>query len=263
MALADKPRACADTTQHWKLPFTVRHSTNSMPYRMYNTMQPNFSDISGMIFSRWTVLRRGERTKHGTWDWICRCECGTERSVNGQSLRTGRSKSCGCFHKEVMLKANVTHGMTHTKVHRIWGAIKGRCHNQNNAAYQYYGGRGIVMCERWQNSFAEFYADMGDPPSDDASIDRINNSGNYEPGNCTWSTRHQQMRNTRRNIYLTYKGETMVRKDWADKLGLTDRSMRFRLENWKNEDEIFTSPRANRWDRARLNLARDGVGNQK
>jgi hypothetical protein len=115
-----------------------------------------------------------------------------------------------------------------TREHRSWRAMLSRCENPKAAAYERYGGRGIAVCERWQ-SFDAFLADMGARP-EGTSLDRINNDGGYEPGNCRWATISEQMRNTRQTRLLTHEGVTMCLGDWAERLGLSRGGLEHRLE---------------------------------
>ena len=121
-----------------------------------------------------------------------------------------------------------------------------RCTNAKQADYKYYGGRGITVCERWRESFGFFLADMGERPSSLHSIDRIDNTRGYEPGNCRWATKEQQMQNTRSTRLITFAGETMGLTAWARKLGLSKESFRFRLLNWPLNEAITRPAKTNR-----------------
>lgn len=134
--------------------------------------------------------------------WKCRCNCGSETLVRAGSLQSGNSRSCGCLREN----RKTTHGETKTKEYRAWAGIWQRCHNPNNRRFADYGGRGISVCDEWK-SFEKFLSDMGRKPSDEHSIDRINNSLGYFSENCKWSTRSEQQRNKRRNSKASMKLE--------------------------------------------------------
>lgn len=161
---------------------------------------PAFRDLTGQKFGRWTVLNHAGK-KYAEQFWLCQCDCGTKRILIGGTLKKGSSKSCGCYSKEQSTK----HGMEQTKTYTTWAQMKARCRNKNHKEYPRYGGRGIQVCERWDD-FRNFYADMGDKP-DGMSIDRINNDGNYEPSNCRWVAQTEQIRNRRVSPKFIWDGE--------------------------------------------------------
>lgn len=168
-----------------------------------------FIDLTGQQFGRWFVIKESHRAGKIGYYWECRCDCGTIRAVSGSSLKMGKSKSCGCLFREVLLKRITTHGGTNSPEYGIWEAIRGRCLSPGHSAYKHYGGRGITICARWVN-FSNFLADMGKRPSLKHSIDRIDNNGNYEPGNCRWVTQGQQCQNSRRTVRLEVEGIEMA-----------------------------------------------------
>lgn len=148
------------------------------------------------------------------WDfkagaWACLCDCGRTRLAPSDRLLTGRNTSCGC--------ARPKHGGKGTRAFSIWQGMLGRCRNRRHKNWADYGGRGIIVCERWQR-FENFLADMGQP-GQGATIERRDNAGNYEPGNCFWADRRTQARNTRRSIVITHAGKTQSLAAWAEELG--------------------------------------------
>jgi hypothetical protein len=129
--------------------------------------------------------------------------------------------------------------MEGTRVYKIWRMMRSRCYDLNDQCYESYGGRGITVCDRWKNDFAAFYADMGDPPSNQHSIDRRNNDGNYEPGNCRWATAKEQANNRRSNIMLTLAGSTRTAEEWSTITGINPATIRQRKRRgWSDEDTL-------------------------
>lgn len=205
----------------------------------------NFQDLVGRQFGRLTVLSYVGRKSGKHTAWLCRCNCkpGRTTTVLGISLKRGLTKSCGCLHKELMSKCHRTHGLSHTREHNAWVAMKSRCLNKNDYAYHNYGGRGIRVCKRWATSFKRFLADMGACPPR-LSLDRINNNGDYKPSNCRWATRHQQARNQRTNTALTYKGQTKTVSEWAGIVGVKMGTLWYRWnKGWSAKDCIETPVR--------------------
>jgi len=168
--------------------------------------------------------------------WLCQCDCGKTKVVYGQDLKRGKVVSCGCWNDEKRFK----HGMSRTHVNAVWRMMLDRCRNPNNQAYKNYGGRGIKVCERWQ-SFENFLADMGDRPVG-YQIDRIDNDGDYEPGNCRWATVEQQLNNTRTNVNLTLNGETHTLAEWSRITGIGWFTLRARLKYGWSPERTLTEP---------------------
>jgi hypothetical protein len=174
------------------------------------------------------------------------CDCGNEKIVYGTNIKRGYTQSCGCIQKESVLAfyASVDEkvGGRAKKMpeYSNWMSMKRRCYNPNTVLFHLWGGRGITVCDRWKNSFSAFYEDMGPRPSKGHSIDRIDNSLGYSPDNCRWATQSEQSRNTRINVLLTYKGETLCLPDWVDRTGLTYSCLytRYVALGWSPEESI-------------------------
>ena len=174
-------------------------------------------DIAGQKFGRWTVLGLAGRTKYRKALWKCRCECGRERLVATGSLTTGQSRSCGCLRVDTCATQNRASALHPRELH-TWHGMFGRCERPSSNRFESYAGRGISICERWRD-FDLFLADMGEASGPEYSIERIDNDGDYEPGNCRWATPIEQARNRRTTRWVTFRGETLSLAEWAERLG--------------------------------------------
>jgi len=206
-------------------------------------------DLTGQKFGRLTVVSFAENRDHRIY-WNCLCECGNTSIVRGSDLKSGASTSCGCLRVEKTATTHATHGHSvegnPSSTYHSWQQMKERCTNPNNKAYKNYGGRGITVCERWLDSFEHFLEDMGEKPSREYSIDRIDNSGNYCPENCQWSTRTEQQRNKRSNVHLTFNGETKLQGDWAKEWNITSGNFSYHLSQGRSLEWIYENKAKNK-----------------
>lgn len=193
-------------------------------------------DMTEFRVGKWTVSGQSEK-RSGAYYWLCKCDCGKQKWVAGHSLRSGISLSCRCSGV-----SRRTHGRSHSSEYRIWCGIIRRCTDPNNPAYVHYGGRGIQICDRWRMSFSDFISDVGERLSPSYSIERKDNNGNYEPGNCEWILRKYQSRNTRITRFVTVNGECQPIWYWAEKYNLTANRIRQRIDNlkWSETDAVLT-----------------------
>ena len=196
-----------------------------------------FEDLTGKIFTKITILSHSHTTKYGAVYWNCKCACGNEKIIRGTNLKSGVTKSCGCYQKQAV----TTHGMTHTKTFKTWETMKQRCLNANAPDYPRYGGRGVDVCKRWQNSFKNFLNDMGERPPN-KTLDRINVDSDYKPSNCRWATRSQQQRNKTTTPRFKHKGENLTVSEWAKRSGLTVKIIMWRVNAGWNFSKILNTP---------------------
>lgn len=179
---------------------------------------PHFQDITGRTFGRLTVVAYAGK-KGVDHLWYCRCVCGKEKRFYGGNLKAGYSQSCGCFHADRTRDVCGTHLAGDTTEYSIWTSMKTRCYNRNCKAFKNDGGRGVVMCARWRESFEAFLEDMGPRPSELHSIERKENNGIYEPSNCVWATRKEQARNRRTTIKMWFRGRMMCAAEIVEEVG--------------------------------------------
>lgn len=179
-------------------------------------------NLEGQRFGRLTVVERVPVEK-GKSRFVCVCDCGKQTIAVGQDIKSGNTTSCGCVKKAIGLTSNLKHGQSKeankTGAYRSWTTMKSRCYNEDNNRFCLYGGRGIVVCERWLNSFENFFADMGERP-EGYTLDRINVNGNYSPENCRWASTSEQARNQRTNVWYQFGDEKMIQADVARALNI-------------------------------------------
>lgn len=189
-------------------------------------------DMTGRTFGYLTVIRQDGKNQ---WDqpmWLCRCRCGTEKTIRGSVLRSGHSNSCGCKGR---------HWAWGTPAYHSWSAMIQRCTNPKHPKYQSYGARGITVCDRWME-FANFMADMGQKPPG-LTLDRIDNDGNYELGNCRWATRREQQNNRRNTTFVETSSGAMPIAEAAREAGMTIKGIRGRIRRGWTGDAILLPPK--------------------
>lgn len=204
---------------------------------------PRQKDLTGNTYGHLTVLEYAGRYKHGGSQWLCRCAlCGSTKvlPVRALTIQKSCSASCGVTKSN---KERARHGMWRSQEYKVWAAIKRRSFNPNSGHYHRYGGRGIVMCEEWCNSFEAFYAHVGPSPSPKHSLDRVDNNKGYEPGNVRWATQKEQCRNTCRNNRVLYKGEEKCLAEWAEVLGMRPSLLYGRWSKGVRGDDLFSTTR--------------------
>lgn len=187
-----------------------------------------------------------ERGKNGRMA-LFNCICGKEFKARIATVKQYKITSCGCKNKKCGPHGREDYIAPKSSEYNAWIAMKARCYNPKLIAYKNYGGRGIIVCERWRNSYKNFLEDMGTKPTPKHSLDRHpNKNGNYEPGNCRWATSTQQNRNSRRTIYLTYNGIRYSLPEFCEEHGLSRKKCAERLRWGWTIDELFLSVKARR-----------------
>lgn len=210
---------------------------------------PNVKDITGVRSGRLVVIGYAgvyERNKASLWE--CRCDCGETRVKRSTDIVSGAAKSCGCLRREssgAACKRRAkydTGGLGGTPEYHVWWNMLKRCYDPSVDSYSRYGGRGISVCDRWRKSCVNFVADMGRRPSAKHQLDRKDNNGNYEPGNCRWATLKQQGRNQSTNVHLEYQGQRLCISEWSERTGISERAIAFRRKAGWAVSDILTTP---------------------
>ena len=200
---------------------------------------PKFINMAGKSYGLWTVICYAGNKK-----WHAKCACGVVKIVNGSLLRRGTSTKCKSCANRKHANPMSTHGLSQMPIYGVWHQMMQRCHNPNHAAFDRYGGRGIVVAKRWHN-VRNFYADMGERPKN-RTLDRIDNNGPYSPENCRWATNRQQSLNTRQNRYLTHNGVSKTIVEWCEETGIGRGTLTSRIDRygWSVEKALSTPARA-------------------
>lgn len=204
----------------------------------HDATRPQYDDLAGLRFGRLVAVRRV--ANKGTLSaWECWCDCGSVVVVRRQDLRRGKQKSCGCKAHDNLIERNTKHGATGTRPYRIWKAMKTRCYNPRVPTFKDYGARGITVCDRWIESFAAFWADMGSSYREGLTIDRIDNDKGYRPENCRWADQKTQNRNTRQNHVVDSPLGRMTMGELAELSGLSMDTIKRRVYAGWSSDRLL------------------------
>lgn len=207
---------------------------------------PHLRDLTGKQFGKLTIVSRAPN-KGRRVTWNCKCSCGNIAIVRQDDLISAKTRSCGCLHKKWIADNFYKHGAAirgnAKREYKIWLSMKNRCQNPKHIHYHRYGGRGISVCFTWQYSFESFLRDMGEAPSLNHTLNRIDNDGSYTPENCCWATRKEQSNNRCDTKFYTYKGKTKSRVQWSEELNIHPDTLRNRIDRsgWTIE-KAFTTP---------------------
>lgn len=190
-------------------------------------MQRNNTSLVGRLFGRLTVLEKLGLLDAKNNFYKCLCTCGNIKSISRVSLVSGDTQSCGCLNRELTIKRLTTHGKRYTREYKIWCNMLERCNNDNNMAYDAYGGRGIRVSEEWL-CFENFIKDMGICPKQ-FTLERMDNNLGYNKENCKWASRKEQARNRRSSLILSYNGTTKLLCEWSEELHIPYKTLYARI----------------------------------
>lgn len=192
-------------------------------------------DLTGKRFGKLVVIKRAGSDKHKNATWLCKCDCGNETIVSGAYLRQGETRSCGCLQRKVIREAMTTHGLSKTRLYRVWAGIKNRCYNPRAENYKYYGAKGVTMCDEWKNDFLSFRDWALNNGYDESAktqvctVDRINCGKSYSPNNCRIANHVTQCNNQTSNRIFTYNGTSKSMAEWARVFGIKYTTLRARI----------------------------------
>lgn len=192
-------------------------------------------DLTGKRFGKLVVIKRSGSDKHKNATWLCRCDCGNETIVSGIYLRQGETRSCGCLQRKVVREAKATHGLSKTRLYRVWAGIKNRCYNPRAENYKYYGAKGVTMCDEWKNDFLSFRDWALNNGYDESAktqvctIDRIDCGKSYSPNNCRIANHVTQCNNQTSNRIFTYNETSKSMAEWARVFGIKYTTLRARI----------------------------------
>lgn len=199
-----------------------------------------FVDLTNKKFGKLTAIKTAGKNKARQYLWYCECECGGNSIVIGSNLIRGNTVACGCVRQTDIANRTRKHGMSKTRLFKIWAGMRKRCLNPKCKSYKNYGGRGIKIDERW-DSFENFYEDVHKTYSDNLSLDRFpNTNGNYSPDNFRWATSKDQNNNRRSNVIINFNNESKTLSEWAKLSGIHSTVISYRIKNgWEIKDAIY------------------------
>lgn len=207
----------------------------------------NRIDLIGKRFGRLTVLSYSHKDKRHRLFWLCICDCGNKTTPRGDLLKSGGTKSCGCFNRELIKERAAQRRLggrvKDERLYGIWSGIKQRCFDVGCTEYHRYGARGINVCDDWKNDYQKFKEwALENGYSSKLSIDRIDVNGNYTPENCKWSTPKEQANNRRNSIRVTYKNKTRTLAEWSEVLNMNYSCLYGRIKGGWEIELAFTKP---------------------
>lgn len=195
-----------------------------------------FIDLTGQRFGKLTVLERVYPPNRKSAYWKCLCDCGNEKVVKGGNLTSGNISSCGCLLRKYQTRSEIYHD----RIHKIYHAMKRRCLNPKDHKYEYYGGRGIGVCQEWLDDYLSFRKwAINNGYKSDLTLDRIDTEKGYSPENCRWATIKEQCNNRRSNHLITYNGKTQSMTMWAEELGVTFGTLKYRISHNRDIEQVF------------------------
>jgi len=215
------------------------------------------AELAGQRFGSLVAIHSLHSARDGRLRWHCQCDCGATHEVEARYLRSGNTTSCGCAMRKSTQRIGSANrgwftpvpsgcemGDSKSAEYRTWVLMRRRCLDPKCHSFEKYGGRGILVCAEWRDSFPSFLRDMGRKPTAAHSLDRIDNNGNYEPGNCRWATMREQTNNRRVTRFVTAYGQTKALTDWVREVGICRETIIDRLERgWSVERALSTPTR--------------------
>jgi len=220
-------------------------------------------DITGIKFNNLTAIKLSHISSGWVHHWYFECVCGKVKIMAKNTVTCGRVISCGCIRNEALRLSVITHGLSNHQMYSVWNSMKDRCYYEGHVHYARYGGRGIYVCDRWLNSLENFIEDMYPSYIEGLQLDRIENDGIYEKGNCKWSTVREQAINRSSTVFLTARGETMCIKDWSVKLGINYSTIRQRVvAGYSDEECVYGIKEENKFTWKKMLVLHESTGNK-